>query len=183
MNRDICVNCYSKFDDESSENYNNNYGTKDINTRKLNMSNNNLNKIGEESGKINMINERQRTLSLRQKSINIEEGNTDEKRCKNCNEINVKYNLYCVRCGLKFPIASCIDSTNINNNIYSLYNKHESESSMVCSQINNNYCVYFYEKINKNHIVSQLKDFGIHFHEEDFSSLKYLYLRIKTIIE
>ena len=94
-----------------------------------------------------------------------------------------KYNLYCVRCGLKFPIASCIDSTNINNNIYSLYNKHESESSMVCSQINNNYCVYFFEKINKNHIVSQLKDFGIHFHEEDFSSLKYLYLRIKTIIE
>ena len=183
VNRDICVNCYSKFDDESSENYNNNYGNKDVNTRKLNMSNNNLNKIGEESGKINMINERQRTLSLRQKSINIEEGNTDEKRCKNCNEINEKYNLYCVRCGLKFPIASCIDSTNINNNIYSLYNKHESESSMVCSQINNNYCVYFYEKINKNHIVSQLKDFGIHFHEEDFSSLKYLYLRIKTIIE
>ena len=54
---------------------------------------------------------------------------------------------------------------------------------MICSQINNNYCVYFFEKINKNHIVSQLKDFGIYFNEEDFSSLKYLYNRIKIIIE
>ena len=182
VNRETCVNCYSKFDDESSENYNN-YGNKDVNTRKYNTSSNNLNKIGEESGKINMINERQRTLSLRQKSINIEENNGDEKKCKKCGDTNEKYNLYCTRCGDKFPIASCIDSTNINNKSYSLYNKNESESSMICSQINNNYCVYFFEKINKNHIVSQLKDFGQYFHEEDFSSLKFLYLRIKTIIE
>ena len=183
VNRETCINCFSKFDDENSENYNNNFGIKEINTRKNNTSSNNLNKIGEESGKINMINERQRTLSLRQKSINIEEGNGDEKRCKKCSEINEKYNLYCLRCGVKYPIASCIDSTNINNSIYCLYNKNESESSMICSQINNNYCVYFFEKINKNHIVSQLKDFGIYFNEEDFSSLKYLYNRIKIIIE
>jgi hypothetical protein len=184
INRESCINCYNKFDDESSENYNNNYINKEINTRKNNTSSNTLNKIGEESGKVNMVNERQRTLSLRQKSINIEEGNNgDEKKCKKCGEVNDKYVLYCIKCGDKFPIASCIDSSNINNNIYSIYNKNESESSMICSQINNNYCVYFFEKINKNHIVSQLKDFGIYFHEEDFSSLKYLYLRIKTIIE
>lgn len=113
VNHDTCINCFSKFDDESSENYNyNNYGNKDINMRKYNASNNNLSKIGEESGKVNMINERQRTIYLRQKII--EEGNSDEKKCNNCGEINEKYSLYCIRCGVKFPIASCIDSTNIN---------------------------------------------------------------------
>ena len=53
VNRETCINCFSKFDDENSENYNNNFGIKEINTRKNNTSSNNLNKIGEESGKIN----------------------------------------------------------------------------------------------------------------------------------
>ena len=183
LNHDSCINCYNKFDDEGSENYNNNYVNKEANTRKYNTSSNNLNKIGEDSNKVNMINERQRTLSLRQKSMIIEEGNSDEKKCPKCGEVNEKFILYCIRCGDKFPIASCIDSTNINNNIFNLNNKNENESSMICNQINNNYCIYFFEKINKNHIVSQLKDFGIYFREEDFSSLKYLYYRTKTIIE
>ena len=183
FNHDSCINCYNKFDDEGSENYNVNYINKEANVRKYNTSSNTLNKIGEESNKVNVINERQRTLSLRQKSMIIEEGNSDEKKCPKCGEVNEKFILYCIRCGDKFPIASCIDSTNINNNIFNLNNKNENESSMICNQINNNYCVYFFEKINKNHIVSQLKDFGIYFREEDFSSLKYLYYRIKTIIE
>ena len=183
FNHDSCINCYNKFDDEGSENYNVNYTNKEANVRKYNTSSNTLNKIGEESNKVNVINERQRTLSLRQKSMIIEEGNSDEKKCPKCGEVTEKFILYCIRCGDKFPIASCIDSTNINNNIFNLNNKNENESSMICNQINNNYCVYFFEKINKNHIVSQLKDFGIYFREEDFSSLKYLYYRIKTIIE
>ena len=182
INHYSCINCFNKFDDENSENNNPNYLNKEINTRKNNTSSNTLNKIGEESGKINIINERQRTLSLRQKSINIEESNGDEKKCAKCGEVNEKFNIYCVRCRDKFPIATCIDSTNINN-LNNLYNNTESESSMICSQINNNYCVYFFEKVNKNHIVAQLKDFGIYFHEEDFSSLKFLYHRIKTIIQ
>ena len=180
VNRDSCINCYHKFDDEASENYNNNTNKEN---KKYNTSSNNLNKIGEESNKLNTINERQRTLSLRQKNINLEEGNNDEKKCLRCSEANDKYSLYCTRCGGKFPIATCLDSNNINNNIYSLYTKNESESSMICSQINNNYCIYFFEKLNKNHIISKLKDFGYYFVEEDFSSLKYLYFRTKEIIE
>ena len=180
VNRDSCINCYHKFDDDNSENYNNNSNKEN---KKYNISSNNLNKVGEENNKINAINERQRTLSLRQKNINLEENNGDEKKCIRCSEINDKYSLYCSRCGGRFPIATCLDSNNINNNVYSIYNKNETESNMICNQINNNYCIYFFEKLNKNHIVSQLKDFKYYFQEEDFSSLKYLYFRTKEIIE
>lgn len=175
IKKDLCINCLYKFkSDKNTEKYNSSNNKEEI-KKKLNINNN---KFPEENNKINLLNERQRTLSLRQKSINIEEGNTDEKICKKCTEINDKINLYCVKCGEKFPIVSCLDTSNINlNNI-----NNDDESTMINNQINNNYSVYFFEKINKNHIISQLKDFGEYFVPEDFSSLKYLYSRTKEII-
>ena len=175
---DRCINCLYKFKEEKHTDKINSLINKDEIKKKLSTNINNNNKITEENNKINLLNERQRILSLRQKNINIEEGNTDEKLCKKCNEINDKISLYCVKCGEKFPIVSCIDSTNINTNI----SNNDDESSMINNQINNNYCVYFFEKINKNHIISQLKDFGNYFNLEDFSSLKFLYSRTKEII-
>ena len=177
INKEICVNCLYKFTDGkiSEKNYNYNITNKEELKKKLNINNT---KTPEENNKINLLNERQRILSLRQKSINIEEGSTDEKLCKKCGEINDKINLYCIKCGEKFPIATCIDSNNINSN----YSYNDDESSMINNQINNNYCVYFFEKINKNHIISQLKDFGNYFNSEDFSSLKFLYSRTKEIV-
>ena len=174
INRDLCINCFYKF--EGEKNYTYNLSNKEEIKKKININNN---KIPEEGNKINLLNERQRILSLRQKSINIEEGSADEKLCKKCGEINDKINLYCIKCGEKFPVATCLDSTNINSN-YSINN--DDESSMINNQINNNYCVHFFEKINKNHIISQLKDFGNYFNSEDFSSLKFLYSRTKEIV-
>ena len=174
VKKDMCINCLYKYNDEKNTDKNNNTNIKDEIKKKVNTNNN---KVTEENNKINLLNERQRILSLRQKSINIEEGNTDEKFCKKCNEINEKNNLYCIKCGDKFPIVSCIDSSNINSNV-----NNDDESNMINTQINNNYCIYFFEKINKNHIISQLKDFGDYFNPEDFSSLKFLYNRTKEII-
>ena len=178
VNNDRCVNCLFKFKEENNSEKSNSLVNKEEIKKKLNTNINNNNKVIEENNKINLLNERQRILSLRQKSINIEEGNADEKICKKCNEINEKINLYCIKCGEKFPIVTCLDSTNINSNIYN----NDDESSMINNQINNNYSVYFFEKINKNHIISQLKDFGNYFNPEDFSSLKFLYSRTKEII-
>ena len=103
VKKDICINCLYKFKGDKNSEKNNNLINKEEIKKKLNINNN---KIPEESNKINLLNERQRTLSLRQKSINIEEGNTDEKICKKCTEINDKINLYCIKCGEKFPIVS-----------------------------------------------------------------------------
>ena len=175
IKKDMCVNCLYKFKDEKKSDKNNNLINKEEIKKKLNINNN---KTPEDTNKINLLNERQRILSLRQKSINIEEGSADEKLCKKCGEINDKICLYCLKCGEKFPIATCIDSTNINSN----YSNIDDESSMINNQINNNYCVHFFEKINKNHIISQLKDFSNYFNAEDFSSLKFLYSRTKEIV-
>ena len=175
IKKDFCLNCLYKFKEEKKIDKNNNINKEEI-KKKLNVNNN---KAVEETNKINLINERQRILSLRQKSINIEEGNNDEKICKKCNEINDKMSLYCIKCGEKFPIVTCLDTTIITNN----YNNNEDESVLVNNQINNNYSIYFFEKIIKNHIISQLKDFGNYFKEEDFCNLKYLYSRIKEIIK
>ena len=175
INQDMCVNCFYKYKSDKNSDKNNNLNLKDENKKKLNVNNNN--KIAEDNNKINILNERQRILSLRQKSINIEEGNGDEKLCKKCNEINEKINIYCIKCGSKFPIVTCIDSKNINSSV-----NNDDETNLINTQINNNYCIYFFEKIYKNHIISQLKDFGDYFNPEDFSSLKFLYSRTKEII-
>ena len=175
INQDMCVNCFYKYKSDKNSDKNNNLNLKDENKKKLNINNNN--KIAEDNNKINILNERQRILSLRQKSINIEEGNGDEKLCKKCNEINEKINIYCTKCGSKFPIVTCIDSKNINSSA-----NNDDETNLINTQINNNYCIYFFEKIYKNHIISQLKDFGDYFNPEDFSSLKFLYSRTKEII-
>jgi len=81
---------------------------KDLISRKNNLSSNNLNKIGEESCKINIINERQRTLSLRQKSINIEESNGDEKKCAKCGEVNDKFNIYLFDAEINFLLRHAL---------------------------------------------------------------------------
>ena len=175
IKKDLCINCLYKFKEEKNLGKNNNSLNKEEIKKKIILNNNKT----EENNKINLINERQRILSLRQKSINIEEGNNDEKICKKCNEINDKMSLYCIKCGEIFPIVTCLDTTNINNN----YSNNNDESYMINEQINNNYSVYFFEKINKNHIISQLKDFGNYFKAEDFSSLKFLYSRMKEIIK
>lgn len=137
------------------------------------------------------LTERQRILQLRQKNINIDSfpGNSShfnnslsssnilsqnmqgeyyynindsniKKTCKKCGEVNDKANRSCKNCNYKFPIISC----------YNIYNN------------NFNYCVHFWDKMNKNHIIQQLKPFTSLFKEEDFSSLKYLYARTKEII-
>jgi len=164
-NENFCVNCLNPFDKFITNNNNTN----------INENNNNINpkphfqkknKKKEKISQEDLQTERQRILSLRQKSINIEENNLsnqkdDKKICKKCGEINEKKAFICHNCGYKFPIITCF---NIYDN-------------------NSVYCIHFWDKINKNHIIQQLKDFGNFFNQEDFSSLKFLYERTKEIIK
>lgn len=114
------------------------------------------------------LTDRQRILQLRQKNINIENhdmfdinGSSKEKKvCKKCGEINDKHCTVCKNCSYKFPIITC----------YNIYNNSGS------------YCVHFWDKLNKNHIIQQLKTFTSFFNKEDFSSLKFLYERTKEIL-
>ena len=154
-NENFCINCLNPFD-------------KFITNNNINKENNNpkpnfqkKNKKKEKLGQEESQTERQRILSLRQKSINIEDlGKEDKKYCKKCNEINDKKAFICHNCSYKFPIITC-------------FNIYDNNSS---------YCVHFWDKINKNNIIQQLKDFGNYFNKEDFSSLKFLYERTKEIV-
>lgn len=119
------------------------------------------------------LTDRQRTLHLRQKNISIDNNNNSEfiremqnamsrekKICKKCGEVNDKLTSTCKNCSYRFPIISC-------------YNIYDNSSC---------YCVHFWDKLNKNHIIQQLKTFSSFYAKEDFSSLKYLYERTKEII-
>jgi hypothetical protein len=110
--------------------------------------------------------ERQRILELRQKNINVndvavsytQEGK-EKKSCKKCGEVNVYNANECKSCKYKFPLVNYFD---IN--------------------LNQNYSVHFWDKVNKNSTVQQLKNFQEFFSQEDFTSLKYLYEKTKTVL-
>ena len=108
--------------------------------------------------------ERQKILEMRQKNVNvddiavsfIQEG---KKVCKKCAELNLAVASECRSCKFKFPVVSFFDLN-----------------------IDQNYSVHFWDKINKNSTIQQLKNFGNHFSQEDFCSLKYLYEKIKSVL-
>lgn len=110
--------------------------------------------------------ERQRILELRQKNVNIEDlamncsDSKDKKVCKKCGEINFTTAVECKNCKFKFPFLTYFDKN-----------------------VNQSYSVNFWDKINRNSTIQQLKNFGEFFRQEDFCSLKYLYNKIKTIIK
>lgn len=109
--------------------------------------------------------DRQRILELRQKNISIDDAESDSqiekdnKVCKKCGEVNPIVSNECKECRYKFPIIHNYDITT-----------------------NQNYSIHFWEKINKNQIIQQLKTFSDFFTKEDFSSLKFLYKRIKEVV-
>lgn len=160
-NEYYCVNCQCYFEKVTSNTHQsqNNHKTESSQNQQPNED---------------QLTERQRILQLRQKNINIE-GNymnilcsegfdeiikKEKKTCKKCGEINEKISLSCKNCGYKFPVISC----------YNVYNGNLS------------YCIHFWDKLNKNHIIQQLKPFTNFFKKEDFSSLRYLYERTKEIL-
>jgi hypothetical protein len=112
--------------------------------------------------------ERQRILELRQKNINVNDNITmsysqegkEKKTCKKCGEVNNLIALDCKNCKTKFPVI----------NYYDL-------------NLNQNYSVHFWDKINKNSTVQQLKNFQEFFSQEDFTSLKYLYEKTKMVLK
>jgi ribosomal protein L40E len=110
--------------------------------------------------------ERQRILELRQKNVNIEDlalsysETKDKKVCKKCGEINMTTAVECKNCKYKFPFITYFDKS-----------------------VNQSYSVHFWDKINRNSTVQQLKNFGDFFRQEDFCSLKYLYNKIKSVIK
>jgi hypothetical protein len=110
--------------------------------------------------------ERQRILELRQKNINVNDFNPlnqegkEKKTCKKCGEVNSLITTECKNCKTKFPLI----------NYYDL-NLHQ------------NYSIHFWDKINKNSTVQQLKNFQEFFSQEDFTSLKYLYEKTKMILK
>jgi hypothetical protein len=112
--------------------------------------------------------ERQRILELRQKNINVNDGagllyaqeGKEKKTCKKCGEVNGIIAIDCKNCKTKFPVI----------NYYDL-------------NLNQNYSVHFWDKINKNSTVQQLKNFQEFFSQEDFTSLKYLYEKTKMVMK
>jgi ribosomal protein L40E len=110
--------------------------------------------------------ERQRILELRQKNVNVEDiavaysqENKDKKICKKCGEVNVSTATDCRNCKFKFPHVSFFDV-----------------------HLNETYAVHFWDKISRNSTIQQLKNFSDFFSGEDFSSLKYLYSKIKYVL-
>jgi len=108
--------------------------------------------------------ERQRILELRQKNVEIEDlvgaEVKDKKICKKCGEINFATAIDCKNCKLKFPFITYFD-TNVDQT----------------------YSVHFWDKINKNSIIQQLKSFSNFFLQEDFCNLKYLLSKIKSVVK
>lgn len=111
--------------------------------------------------------ERQRILELRQKNVNAEEiavaysqEGKDKKICKKCSEVNLSSSTECRNCKFKFPVISYFD---IN--------------------LNDSYVIHFWDKINRNSTIQQLKNFSDFFSAEDFNSLKYLFNKIKFILK
>jgi predicted Zn-ribbon and HTH transcriptional regulator len=110
--------------------------------------------------------ERQRMIELRQKNINVDDISVsytqeakEKKICKKCGEVNVVIATECKNCKFKFPLISYFDI-----------------------HMNQNYSLHFWDKIYKNSIVQQLKNFGEFFTQEDFCSLKYLYNKIHHVL-
>jgi RNA polymerase subunit RPABC4/transcription elongation factor Spt4 len=110
--------------------------------------------------------ERQRILELRQKNINVNDmavsytqDGKEKKSCKKCGEINTHSSNECRSCKFKFPLVNYFDLN-----------------------LNQNYSVHFWDKVNKNSTVQQLKNFQEFFSQEDFTSLKYLYEKTKIVL-
>lgn len=111
--------------------------------------------------------ERQRILELRQKNVNVEDiavaytqEGKEKKICKKCGEVNQVISAECKNCKFKFPYISYFDI-----------------------HMNQNYSIHFWEKINKNSTIQQLKNLGDYFTQEDFCSLKYLYNKILFVLK
>ena len=186
-NNNYCINCLEIFQNDN----NNNNNKKNI-IKKKNENNNTSKKNN------NNENDVKRLLTLRQKNPNLLLNNNNsnnnlnsnlnqisfidndnffsndnfsinnnllllhnKKLCKKCNEINNKSNLICKNCNYKFPIITC----------YDIYNN------------NNTFCTNFWDKINKNNIISQIKDFQYNFEITDFYNLRYLYNKIKFVLK
>lgn len=49
--------------------------------------------------------------------------------------------------------------------------------------MNNTYSMHFWDKINKNSIIQQLKNFADYFSQQDFCFLKYLYEKVKHVLK
>ena len=184
-NNNYCINCLEIFENENNNNNNIKKTIKKKNENNNIKKNNNNNNIIE--------NDVKRLLTLRQKNPNLLLNNNNsnnnlnsnlidndnfysnndfilnnnllllhnKKLCKKCNEINNKSNLICKNCNYKFPIITC----------YDIYNN------------NNTFCTNFWDKINKNNIISQIKDFQYNFEINDFYNLRYLFNKIKYVLK
>jgi ribosomal protein L40E len=111
--------------------------------------------------------ERQKILELRQKNINVDELSVtfsqegrEKKVCKKCGELNAAATAECKNCKFKFPLISFFDAN-----------------------MNLGYAYHFWNKVNKNSTVQQLKNFPDFFTHGDTCSLKYLYNKIKYQLE
>jgi ribosomal protein L40E len=111
--------------------------------------------------------ERQKILEFRQKNINVDELSVtfsqegrEKKVCRKCGEMNATSAGECKNCKHKFPLTSFSDAN-----------------------VNLGYAHHFWNKVNKNSTVQQLKKFSEFFTYGDTQSLKYLYNKIKYIFE
>jgi ribosomal protein L40E len=111
--------------------------------------------------------ERQKILELRQKNINVDELSVtfsqegrEKKVCKKCGEMNATTSAECKICKYKFPLISFFEAN-----------------------VNMGYAYHFWNKVNKNSTVQQLKNFSDYFTHGDTCSLKFLYNKIRYIME
>jgi len=163
-NSEICFNCSGVaekksdkiiFQSQSSINGNSSANNNGI------INNNNQEEILRQT-------ERQKILEAKQKNINLTESvaisytndKKEKKICKKCGEVNTRSAAECRDCKHKFPLVTHFD---IN--------------------VDQTFSVHFWDKISKNTTIQQLKNFADYFILEDFSSLKYLYERVKTTIK
>jgi len=166
-NSDICFNCNGIGEKKSEKIIFQSFNpSTNSNNNPIN-NNNNSNNINTQE-EIQRQTERQKILEAKQKNQNLTESvavsytndGKEKKICKKCGEVNTRCAAECRDCKHKFPLVTHFD---IN--------------------VDQTYSVHFWDKISKNTTIQQLKNFADHFMLEDFSSLKYLYEKVKSIIK
>ncbi len=158
-NSEVCFNCNCNAERKSDKIIFQSQSCNSLNN--LNYCNNNIEEIQRQTERQKILEAKQKNLSLTESvAVSYTNDGKEKKICKKCGEVNTRSAAECRDCKHKFPIITHFD---IN--------------------VDQNYTVHFWDKISKNSTIQQLKNFSDFFILEDFSSLKYLYEKVRFIIK